>query len=53
VDKTTASPVHELLDAGRTMKYTVNADAEAEISLAGEHEHAKETPRTIIEVSSR
>ena len=32
------------------MKYTVTADAEAEISLEGEHEHAKATPRTVVEV---
>lgn len=32
------------------MKYAVTADAEAEIITEGSHAHAKEKPRTVVEV---
>lgn len=35
------------------MKYTVTADAEAQIVTEGSHAHAKERPRTVVEVRRR
>lgn len=35
------------------MKYAVTADAEAEIVMEGSHAHAKERPRTVVEVRQR